>query len=184
MKQALIIVDMQNDFVHPDGAEPISGSERKRTVENIVQLLSWAREKGIPVIFTQDTHTEDQDFEARGMIKHGIKDSWGWKIIDELLPIKDIDIIIEKDAYSGFVYTKLDDILKSKNIEQVIIVGVYTYICVQSTVIDAYQRGFDIVLFEDCMTADNQEKHQRAIYVMEDLCHTKVRKMKEDKNIS
>lgn len=84
MNQALIIVDMQNDFVHPDGAEPILDTKRNPLISNIVQLLSWAREKRILVIFTQDTHSEDQDFEARGMIKHGIKNSWGWKVIKDL----------------------------------------------------------------------------------------------------
>lgn len=178
MKQALIIVDMQNDFVHPDGAEPIIQTERKPVVSNIARLVSWARKRHMPIIFTQDTHSEDQDFEARGMKKHGIKDSWGWQIIKEL-PVKTTDILIEKDAYSGFVYTKLDNILKTKSIKQVIIVGVYTYICVQSTAIDAYQRGFDVVFVKECMAADNKEKHNRAIGVMEDLCHTKVKKLRE-----
>jgi ureidoacrylate peracid hydrolase len=77
-----------------------------------------------------------------------IKDTWDWEIVDELKPGPE-DIIVNKNRYSGFVNTYLDDILRANNIKYLLFTGLFTNVCVESTLRDAYFHEYFPVLISD-----------------------------------
>ena len=95
---ALIVVDMQNDFVKPGGALVVE--QAKGTMSAIQRLLALARRSGMVVLYTQDTHDPgDPEFPIWG--QHVLRGSWGWQIVDELAPQAG-ERVIQKLRYDGF----------------------------------------------------------------------------------
>ncbi|MCE4621854.1 MAG: cysteine hydrolase [Desulfurococcales archaeon] len=146
---AVIVVDMQNDFVKPQGKLYVPTAEE--TIEPIRKLLGKARAHGVKIFYTQDTHYDgDPEFEIWGEhVKHG---TWGWQIIDELKP-QDGDIVIVKTRYDGFYGTPLDDLLKVYGIKNTVIVGTVANICVLHTAASAALRWYKVVVPMDGVSA-------------------------------
>ncbi len=107
-KSALIIVDMQNDFVKEGGSLLVPAANE--TISNIKFLIDQARKKETPVVYTQDTHFEG-DKEWAIWPEHCRKGTKGWQIIDELKP-EENDMVFEKNRYDGFYGTNLEHYLK------------------------------------------------------------------------
>jgi nicotinamidase-related amidase len=142
-KTALIVVDMQNDFVKPEGALLVEAAEE--TVPQIRQLLTAARGAGIPIAYTQDTHFEG-DLEWEIWPEHCRADSWGWEIIEELKPLPG-ELVCQKNRYDGFYGTWLEHFLSRVwQVEHVVIVGTVSNICVAHTAASAGLRWFHIVV--------------------------------------
>ncbi len=142
-RTALIVVDMQNDFVKEGGTlvVPDAGA----TIPNIQQLLTNARRTGVHVAYTQDTHF-DNDPEWAIWPEHCRHDSWGWQIVDELTPQPD-DLICQKSRYDGFYGTWLDHFLRSVwKVENLVIVGTVSSICVLHTAASAGLRWYNVVV--------------------------------------
>ena len=140
---ALIIVDMQNDFVKEGGrlVVPDAGA----TIPTIQQLLTNARSAGVHVAYTQDTHF-DNDPEWAIWPEHCRHNSWGWQIVDELAPQPD-DLICQKSRYDGFYGTWLDHFLGSVwKVENTVIVGTVSSICVLHTAASAGLRWYNVVV--------------------------------------
>src|SRR5438445_13153257 len=113
---ALIVVDMQNDFVKPGGALVVE--QAKGTMSAIQRLLALARRSGIVVFYTQDTHDPgDPEFPIWG--QHVLRGSWGWQIVDELVPQAG-ERVIQNPRYDGFFGTCLDHEVRMKDIKSVI----------------------------------------------------------------
>jgi len=149
-KSALIIVDMQNDFVHPKGKLFVPTAPG--TVEPIKRLLEKARAKNVLVIYTQDTHyLDDPEFKIWG--EHAVVGTWGHQIIDELKPQIPQEIIVQKTRYDGFFGTPLDNILRSRGVEYVVITGTVANICVLHTASSAALHGYKVVLPVDAISA-------------------------------
>lgn len=163
--QSLLIIDMLNDFVLKEAPLRVPGA--KRIVPNIKSQLKLAREKAIPVIYLCDTHQEN-DLEFKIWPKHAVRGTKGAQIIEELKPQKQ-DLIIRKSRYSGFYNTNLDKILKKLGIEELIITGLLTNVCVLYTAVDAYMRGYRVQILEDCIIALNKEDHKFAIRQIKDV---------------
>ena len=143
---ALIIVDMQNDFVKDGGSLLVPAA--KETIENIKRLIDKARKKGMQVVYTQDTHFEG-DKEWTIWPEHCRRETEGWQIIDELKP-KENEMIFEKNRYDGFYGTNLEHYLKHVwNIENLVIVGTVSSICVLHTAASAGLRWYNIVVPAD-----------------------------------
>ena len=101
---ALIVIDMQNDFVKEGGALRVA--EAEETLPRIEHLLALARESGMKVAYSQDTHGEnDPEWEIWG--EHARRGSWGWEIVEELRPRED-EPVFEKVRYDAFYGTTLD----------------------------------------------------------------------------
>lgn len=149
-KSAVIVVDMQNDFVKPDGNLVVP--DASRTLANINRLLDGARAAEVPIVFTQDTHHEgDKEWET--WPKHCHKGTWGWEIVDELAP-HDGDLVFEKSRYDAFYDTGLDHYLSRVwDIEHLVIVGTVASICVLHTAASAGLRWFHVVLPADGISA-------------------------------
>lgn len=146
---ALIVVDMQRDFVDEDGALSVPGAAD--TVSCIRQLLDWAREQGIFVVYTKDTHHEgDPEWEIWGRhVEHGTP---GWEIVDELAP-QPGDLVFEKARYDGFYGTGLDHALRTRGIDTLIVCGTVANICVHYTAASAAIRWYGVIHPVDALSA-------------------------------
>jgi nicotinamidase-related amidase len=147
---ALIIVDMQNDFVKEKGnlVVPAAGE----TVPRIRKLLTSARKSGVPVAYTQDTMRED-DPEFDIWPEHCMENTWGWEVIPELKPEKN-ELVCRKLRYDGFYGTGLEHTLSHVwKIENVVIVGTVSNICVLHTAASAGLRWYKVIVPADGISA-------------------------------
>lgn len=150
-RTALLIIDMQHDFVDEDGALPVPGA--KDTVPVIRRLIDFARANGIPVFYSQDTHREgDPEWEIWG--KHCERGTHGWEIVDELAPAP-TDIVFEKTRYDAFYGTGLDHELRRRGIDTLVICGTVASICVHYTAASAGLRWYRTVHPVDALSALN-----------------------------
>jgi nicotinamidase-related amidase len=148
-RTALIVVDMQNDFVKDGGTLVVPDAEG--TVPAIQSLLALARGSGMKVIFTQDTHDED-DPEWAIWPEHVREDSWGWRIVDELEP-QDGELVIRKVRYDAFYGTHLDHFLRLWGVDTLIICGTVANICVHYTAASAALRWYNVIIPKDATSA-------------------------------
>lgn len=138
---AIIVVDMQRDFVDADGALSVPGA--KEAVPKIRRLIDWARSNDILVTYTQDTHREDDpEWEIWG--KHVERGTPGWEIVDQLAP-RDDEFVFQKARYDGFYGTGLDHELRTRGIETVIVCGTVANICVHYTAASAALRWYNVI---------------------------------------
>ncbi len=149
----LVIVDMQNDFVKPDGNLVVSAAQE--TVPRIRNLLESARKTDVKVAYTQDTMFED-DPEWDIWPKHCLINTWGWEIIEELKPHPE-DLVCMKNRYDGFYGTWLDHFLSHVWKRKIlVIVGTVSNICVLHTAASAGLRWYHIVMPADGISALNE----------------------------
>lgn len=148
-KTALIVVDMQNDFVKEGGTLVVPDAEG--TIPVIQELLALARESGMRVVFTQDTHG-DGDPEWDIWPEHAREGTWGWEIVDELAPRQD-EVVIRKVRYDAFYGTHLDHFLRLWSVETLIVCGTVANICVHYTAASAALRWYDVVIPRDATSA-------------------------------
>ena len=168
-ESALLIIDMQRDFLEPGGFGESLGNDvdrLRRTIAPTRRLLETARAAGLPVIHTREGHRADlADLapakKARGKPSLAIGDEGamgrllvrgepGHDIIPELYPLAG-EPVIDKPGKGAFYATDLDTILKHRGIKQLIVCGVTTEVCVNTTVREANDRGFDCLVLEDCV---------------------------------
>ena len=148
-KTALIVVDMQNDFVKEGGTLVVPDAEA--TVPTIKGLLDSARESGIRVVFTQDTHNEgDPEWEI--WPEHVREGSWGWEIVEELKPLE-AEVVIRKVRYDAFYGTHLDHFLRIWDVDTLIICGTVANICVHYTAASAALRWYGVIIPKDATSA-------------------------------
>jgi nicotinamidase-related amidase len=148
-KTALIVVDMQNDFVSEGGSLRVPDAEA--TVPIIASLLEQARASGMRIVFTQDTHT-DGDPEWSIWPEHAREGSWGWEIVDGLKP-GERETVLRKVRYDGFYGTPLDHLLRLWGVTTVIVCGTVANICVHYTAASAALRWYDVILPRDATSA-------------------------------
>ena len=161
MKVAVLVIDMLNDFV--TGA--LKCERATRIIPNIKRLVETAREKGIPVIYTNDTHLHAVDKEFQVWKQHAVSGTWGAQVVDELKPAEK-DYVIHKRRYSAFFATDLDLLLRELNVDTLILTGLVTNVCVQHTAADAFFRGYKVIVLRDCVEAVNEETHTTALEYM------------------
>ncbi|GAB3667794.1 cysteine hydrolase family protein [Halopiger thermotolerans] len=153
---AVVVVDMQNGFCHPDGSLYAPGSEA--AIEPIADLVERAREAGAYLLFTRDVHPPEQfedahyydEFEQWG--EHVLEGSWEAEIVDEL-PVEAADNVVEKHTYDAFYNTELEGWLNARGIKDLVICGTLANVCVLHTGGSAGLRDFRPILVEDCIGA-------------------------------
>lgn len=148
-QSAVIVVDMQNDFVHPGGKLVVPAAIQ--TVPRIQQVLDRARRRGVRVVYTQDTHFEnDPEWKIWG--EHCRHKTWGWEIIPELKP-REEDLIVQKNRYDGFYETWLEHFLSHTwNVKHLAIVGTMSNVCVLHTAASAGLRWYHIAVPADAVS--------------------------------
>lgn len=180
-RSALVIVDMQNDFLHENGWFPANGidpSPLHQVVPQIASLASAARRAGMPVIWVNwgmrpDLANVPDSFVARasaagtrptygdaspsGQGRILVEGDWGASVIDGLT-VDPADLVISKHRPSGFPDTELDSVLRLRDLTTLFFAGVNIDRCVLATLIDACSRGYDCVLVDDaCATTSSTE---------------------------
>jgi nicotinamidase-related amidase len=145
--RALIIVDMLNDFVDGELANP----KAQAIVEPLQRLLSHAREDGWVVVFSNDAHHPD-DPELRVWGPHAMEGTPGADVIPQLAP-REGEIISPKRVYGAFDGTGLAEQLREKGVDEVVIAGQHTHICVRHSSYGAQMRGYRIAIPRDAVAA-------------------------------
>ena len=148
-KTALVVVDMQNDFVKEGGNLVVP--DAVGTVPAIQGLLTLARDSGMKVVFTQDTHAAG-DPEWDIWPEHVEEGSWGWQVVDELAPRED-EFVVRKVRYDAFYGTHLDHFLRLWGIDTLIICGTVANICVHYTAASAALRWYHVIVPKDATSA-------------------------------
>ena len=167
MKQALLIIDMLNDFVLP-GA-PLEVPQNRDVIPALAGRLSAARQEGIPVIFVCDAHdSDDPEFSKMGWPPHAVKGTSGAEVIAELAPRASEDVV-SKTTYSSFYQTELDSLLVKHGIEELIVTGCVSNICIMSAVADAALRGYSVRVPVDSVASISAEDGEFAFRQMESV---------------
>lgn len=174
VETALLIVDLQNDFIHPKGAYARGGQGAPPIAVLPARIAPFAkalRAAGGVVMATQFTMVPGRGGEPiisphlkqlRPFLKKGdfAPGTWGQDIVDELQPI---DVKIEKVAYSAFYMTRLEWVLRKLGVSRLLVCGIVTNGGVASTVRDAHVRDIEVTVIEDCCAAFSDAVHRAAI---------------------
>ena len=185
IRTALLIVDLQNDFLHPAGAYARGGLENADIAAlpgRIKPLTENLRRRGGCVISTHFTLVPGRGGEPiisphllqiRPFLRKGdfLPGSWGHAQVDELGPA---DMAVEKVAYSAFYMTRLEWLLRKSGIERLIIGGIVTNGGVASTVRDAHVRDFDVTVLEDGCAAFSREIHNISIAALRPVANVRT----------
>ena len=163
---ALVVVDMQNDFAHPEGR--LFSRSSREIIPVIAKLMERARASGARIIYTKDTHYPDDPVEFPIWGPHVVKGTWGWEIVEELKP-KEGDIVIEKMRYDAFFGTPLDHVLRMYGISDLVITGTVANICVLHTVASARLRLYNVYVPIDAVAALNEFDYAAALRQMDFL---------------
>ena len=166
---ALVIVDMQRDFVDPGGFGEALGNDvslLRKAIKPTQKVLEASREKKMLVIHTREGHRPDlsdlpRSKKLRGRLKTGIGDKgpmgrilvrgeYGHDIVDDLKPAPG-EPVVDKPGKGAFYATDLDSMLHNRGIRSLVVCGVTTEVCVNTTVREANDRGYDCLVLEDCV---------------------------------
>jgi nicotinamidase/pyrazinamidase len=166
-KEALLIIDMLNDFVLP--GSPLEVPDTRRAVPAIKREIERARREGNPVVYVCDAHApDDREFSRYGWPPHAVKGTWGAQVIDELKPA-DGDFIVEKTSYSSFARTRLEEVLKDTKADSIRLTGCVTHICILFAAYDAVLRDFPVAVVEDGVAGLAKEDHDAALRIMKNV---------------
>lgn len=166
---ALVIIDMQRDFVDPGGFGEALGNDvslLRKAIAPTRKVLDAARRREMLVIHTREGHRADlsdlpPSKKLRGRLKSGIGDpgpmgrilvrgEYGHDIVDELKPAPG-EPVVDKPGKGAFYATDLDSMLRNRGIRQLVVCGVTTEVCVNTTVREANDRGYDCLVLEGCV---------------------------------
>jgi biuret amidohydrolase len=166
-RTALLVIDMQNDFLLPDA--PVRTPGGLELVATIARLARSCREAGFPVAFTQEMHRADLsdfgielDFEP----PHCLEDTPGMDLVAGLDPDPGDLLIRGKRRYDAFLGTDLDLALRVRGVENLLVTGVCTDICVICTVHHARNLDYRVVVLEDAVAGTTAERHAAALACM------------------
>jgi nicotinamidase-related amidase len=182
---ALLLIDMQYDFVDPGGLFGSMGVDLSMYEElrpRLAELLGAARESGALVIHLQNTqlaeHMSDSPAQHRFNLRmHGdfrqgdlpltytVPGTKGHEFLPEFQP-RDGELVVRKYRSSGFWGTNLDMLLRSNQVETVVVAGCTTEGCVESTARDAMFNDYYVVIPEDCVASDDRAQHEASILLM------------------
>ncbi len=163
MKTAILIIDMQKDFF--EGHERLE-KHQVDLIKNCNELNTFGRKHKMPIIWVRQTMKDDLSdaplYNKKNNKKAVIEGTTGAELLDGLEK-KDDDHEIIKKRFSSFFDTHLDELLKSLDIEQLIIAGINTMTCVRTTAIDAYMRDYSVILASDCADGYDIEQHESSL---------------------
>lgn len=182
---ALVVVDVQNDFAHPDGSLYIDGGDR--IIGTVNAHVTDARDAGALVVYTQDWHpSSTPHFVTDGGVwpVHCVKDTWGAEFHPSLDVLGDAPVVRKgtsgEDGYSAFTVrdpesgeespTDLDATLRQHGVERVVVCGLAQDVCVKATVLDAREKGYQTVVLGDATRPVDAEEGdgEQAIAQMQD----------------
>jgi len=167
---ALLVVDMQNAFCHPEGTLGVSGVDvepARAIVEPIRALVEHCAHSGVPVLWTQQEHFPVDHSRARKRLPShtakrrrvsALSGTWDMQIVDELAPLAgDPSLVIRKHRFGSFYATRLDMVLRMLGVHALIVTGTTANACIETTLREAYLHDYDVVAVADCIAAVRPE---------------------------
>ncbi|WP_158055424.1 cysteine hydrolase family protein [Halorussus halophilus] len=163
---AVVVVDMQNGFCHPDGSLHAPASED--AIADVTEVVSMARDAGASIVYTQDMHPPEQfedkhyydEFDRWG--EHVVEGSWEAEFVEEL-DVREDDHVVEKYTYDAFYQTNLEGYLDAHGLKDLLICGTLANVCVLHTAGSAGLRDFRPVLVEDAIGHIEEEHREYAV---------------------
>jgi nicotinamidase-related amidase len=151
---AVVVVDMQNGFCHPEGS--LYAPESEAAIGPCVEAVESAREAGVSVVFTRDVHPPGQfednhyydEFDRWG--EHVLEGSWDAELVEELEP-REGDLVVVKHTYDAFYRTGLEGWLESHGVDDLLVCGTLANVCVLHTAGSAGLRDYRPILLEDAV---------------------------------
>ena len=151
---ALVVVDMQNGFCHPEGS--LYAPDSEAAIEPVAGLIERARDDGASIVFTRDVHPPEQledahyydEFDRWG--EHVLEGSWEAELVEELSP-HDADLVVEKHTYDAFHGTQLAGWLDAHGIKDLVVCGTLANVCVLHTASSAGLRDYRPIIVEDAI---------------------------------
>ncbi len=174
MKTALIVLDLINDIVHPEGKLAGGGTAAQAGARDLLAranaVIAYARESQWPVIFVKvgfsgnyAEHPGDSPFFGRARAAGALAlGTWGTEFA-EGLDVLPTDSVVVKHRISAFYGTSLEAILRANHIEVVVLIGVSTTWAVEATARDAHDRDYQVIVVEDACAARTDEDHRNAL---------------------
>ena len=174
---ALLVVDMQNGFCHPDGSFDRIGHGLEGAMDAVrtaAVAVGQARRAGVPVVFTRHVYRPGRADEGAALIGNSPElaevdglavSTWDAAVCDELGCGPD-DLVVDKVRFDAFQWTSLEPLLRGLGVTRLMICGVVTNICVESTARSAFMRDFPVTLLEDCCAAKTRRLHELSIEVL------------------
>ncbi len=169
MNDALLLVDVLNDFEH-EGGERLLESFRGRH-EGMLRALSEARESGVPVVYAQDNRGV-WDGDRQRLVQEAL-DGPGGELLEPLAPDED-DRFVVKPRYSAFDKTPLELVLQELEVERLLLVGSATEGCVAQTAIDARELGFKVTVLADACATVDERIEQVALEYLESVVGARI----------
>ncbi len=176
-RHALIVVDMQNGFCHPEGSFPRIGlglEGADAAVRNAAIAVKQARSADVPVIFTRHLYRLGRADEGPALIRNSpalavvnglAAGSWDAEIVEDLDCGPD-DFKLDKVRFDAFQWTSLEPLLRGLSVSKLLICGVVTNLCVETTVRSAFMRDYPVTLIEDACAAKTRRLHELSIEVL------------------
>jgi nicotinamidase-related amidase len=164
---AVVVVDVQNGFCHPDGSLYAPPSEA--AVDPVTDLVARARDAGARVVYTRDVHPPGQfddthyydEFERWG--DHVVEGSWDAELVDALEPSGEREHVVEKHTYDAFHETELDGWLSARGVDDLLVCGTLANVCVLHTAASAGLRDYRPVVVEDALGFIQPEDREYAV---------------------
>jgi nicotinamidase-related amidase len=180
-RTAIVVIDMQRDFLEPGGFGETLGNDVSRlasAVGPIKRLLEAARKRAMLIIHTREGHRPDMTDAPKAKVERGgpsmrigdagpmgrilIRGEPGHDIIEELYPM-DGEPVIDKPGKGAFYATDLQTVLQNHGIQNLVVCGVTTEVCVNTTVREANDRGYRVVVPGDCCASYFPEFHEMGL---------------------
>lgn len=167
----LLVVDVQNDFVSPKGACAKRGKDvtaAQEMVPRLIHLIEEARRVMLPIVYIKTTYSKWTDTPSWSYRKPEGKDetclegSWGAEFYEGICSLPHERIVI-KHRYSAFINTDLNTVLRARGVESVLITGVTTNVCVETTARDALMYDYYVTVIEDCVVGYNRRLHEATL---------------------
>jgi ureidoacrylate peracid hydrolase len=168
---------MQNGFCHPDGSFPrinmgLEGAQE--AVRNAAVAVSQARRAGIPVVFTRHLYRPGRADEGAALTRNSpalagvdglAAGTWDAEVVSEL-GCGPADLVVDKVRFDAFQWTSLEPLLRGLGVTELVICGVVTNICVETTARSAFMRDFPVTLLADCCAAATRRLHELSVEVL------------------
>ena len=168
----LLVVDVQNDFCSPKGACAQRGedvSTVKAMVPRLSQFIAEARRVSLPIVYVKTTHSDWTDTPSwiyrtsqQKQLKTCREGTWGAEFYDGIIPLPHERVVV-KHRYSAFINTDLNTVLKARDIQSVLVTGVATNVCVETTARDAYMFDYYVTMVEDCVAGYEAALHKATL---------------------
>jgi nicotinamidase-related amidase len=185
---ALLVVDVQNDFCHPDGHFAHHGKDISSIQAKVPAMVSFVRESqalGLRVVFLRQATLPGGRSDSPAWLRFKTRDgkspeytlpqTWGWEFVDGLT-VRPQDWVVEKFRPDGFLQTCLDQVLRASGVETVVVLGTTTEGCVESTVRAASYHDYYVVVAGDAVASPNPLLHEGSMRLFEaryPICSTR-----------